>query len=452
MGNFEPAQTQVTEGKVVQGLITALYDAGDDKGLVSPIYGDGAIALYGGASPLTLALSPTVAADFSPGFTSTVHSIATALRSYPLTSHLHARTQRRYQHRAAVAMVNGPLLVIDQQGERSNQVQIGAGHDEILAVQDGSVRVVAKGLTVTCCGLGGLAPSPRGRYIAFSQEPKGQDKPPTEGLWLVSANGTGRRRLLLPPPFARLRNPDRYGDPLSIAPVAWSPDRYTLAYAVDLFTDTPINPDFAHSTGIWLTRYDKPAPRQVFKLASLATAAPSLNAACHGAILTITALSWAPDRRTVVASADCILPGVGPLQVVQAIVAVDTMTGKGRVLVMPGCDAAVAPLTGRIAYVSGSLDIHGKGRTTLWVADAQGQHGRPLVIGQGVQGQIGSPTWSPDERSIAYIMGQVANKSTTAIRVVDVATGRSRTVLAADAPGLPSGGYFVRLAWMHTPL
>ena len=375
---------------------------------------------------------------------------------YPLTSHLHARAQYHYHHRAAASTVNGPLLVIDQQGERSGQVQIGAGHDEILALQGGVIRVVAKGLTATCCGLGGLAPSPRGRYIAFSQEPNyskgsnGVDKPPTEGLWLVSTNGAVLHRLLLPPPAARLRNPVRYGEPLSIAPVAWSPDRYTLAYAVDLFTDTSITPDFARDTGIWLTRYDKRAPRQVFKLVSLATTAPSLNAACHGAIPTINALSWMPDGRTVVASADCILSGTGPLQDVQAVVAVDTMTGKGRVLIAPGRDAAVASTTGHIAYVSGSLDIHERGRTTLWVTDAQGQHGRPLVIGQDVQGWLGSPTWSPDGRAIAYITGLRANKNTTTIHVVDIATGQIRTVLAADAPGLSSGGYFVRLAWMHT--
>ncbi len=354
--------------------------------------------------------------------------------------------------RAAASTVNGPLLVVDQQGERSRQVQIGAGRDEILAVQGGAIRVVAMGLTVTCCGLGGLAPSPRGRYIAFSQEPKGQDKPPTEGLWFISADGSGLRQLLLPPPAARLHNPDRYGDSLSVAPVAWSPDGYTLAYAVDLFTDTSINPDFARDTGIWLTRYDKRAPRQVFKLVSLATAAPSLNAACHGAIPTINALAWMPDGRTVVASADCLLLGAGSLQDVQAIVAVDIRTGTGHVLVAPGRDAAVASTTGHITYVTGSLDTQGRGRTTLWVADARGQHGRPLMTGQGVQGQIGSPTWSPDGHSIAYITGQTAHKNTTIIRVVDVATGRNRTVLAPDAPGLPSGGYFVRLAWMQTPL
>jgi len=328
-----------------------------------------------------------------------------------------------FTQRLAAPAVNGPLLVVDQQGERSGMVQIGAGRDEILALQDGTIRVVATGLTATCCGFGGLAPSPRGRYIAFSQEPNGRDKPPTEGLWLVSFDGTGLRRLLFPPPAARLRNPDRYGDPLSIAPITWSPDRYTLAYAVDLFTDTSINPDFARDAGIWLTRYDQGTPRQVFKLASLATAALTLNAACHGEIPTITGLSWRPDGRTVVASANCILP-TRAYNDVHALVAVDTMTGKGQVLVTPGRDAAVALTTGHITYVTGSLDTRGRGRTTLWVADAQGQHRRPLVTGQGTQGQIGSPTWSPDSQSIAYLVGQPASNNTTDIvRVVDVATG-----------------------------
>ncbi len=355
--------------------------------------------------------------------------------------------------RAAASVLNGSLLIVDQQGDRSTQVQIGAGHDEILALQDGAIRVVAQGLTATCCGFGGLAPSPRGRYIAFSQEPKGLDKPPTEGLWLVSTNGVGLRRLLLPPPAARLRNPDRYGEPLSIAPIAWSPDRYTLAYAVDLFTDTPTNPDFAHDAGIWLTRYDQGTTRQVFKLVSIATAAPRLNALCRGTVPLIEELSWRPDGRTVVASASCIPLGPGPLVNVRAIVAVDTLTGKGEVLVTPGRDAAVAPTTGRLTYVTGSLDLHGRGRTTLWVADAQGQHARPLVTGQGLQGQIGSPTWSPDGRSIAYITGQAGfGNATTTICVVDVATGQSRTVLTPQAPGLPVGSYFVRLAWMHALL
>ncbi len=80
VGDFEPAQTEVSTGKVVQGLIAALYNAHDYKGLVSPIYGGGKTSLYDGASPLTLAISPTVAADFAPGFTGMLRSISTTLR------------------------------------------------------------------------------------------------------------------------------------------------------------------------------------------------------------------------------------------------------------------------------------------------------------------------------------------------------------------------------------
>ncbi len=80
VGGFEAAQTQATVGTVVQGLIMALSNARDDRGLVSPLYGGGATALYGGASPMMLATSPTVAADFSPAFTSTLRRITTTLR------------------------------------------------------------------------------------------------------------------------------------------------------------------------------------------------------------------------------------------------------------------------------------------------------------------------------------------------------------------------------------
>ncbi len=80
VSGFEPDQTGVTMGKVVQGLIAALYDAHDYQGLVSPVYGGGKAALYGGASPVALAASPTVTADFSPTFTGTLQSILATLR------------------------------------------------------------------------------------------------------------------------------------------------------------------------------------------------------------------------------------------------------------------------------------------------------------------------------------------------------------------------------------
>jgi len=65
------------------------------------------------------------------------------------------------------------LLLVVQRGIRSAQVQIGAGHDEIVAVADGHAQSIATGLTVPCCDLGGLAISPAGDRVVFSQEAKG---------------------------------------------------------------------------------------------------------------------------------------------------------------------------------------------------------------------------------------------------------------------------------------
>ncbi len=84
VGNFEPlpgrGQWTDTPGKAVQQLISALYGAHDYKGLVSPLYAGGKKPLYGGASPVTLATSPTIQADFTPDFTGTLQTISTTLR------------------------------------------------------------------------------------------------------------------------------------------------------------------------------------------------------------------------------------------------------------------------------------------------------------------------------------------------------------------------------------
>jgi hypothetical protein len=145
-----------------------------------------------------------------------------------------------------VGVGRNTLLVIDQQGVRSMQVQIGAGHDEIVAVHSNRVpRVLIGGLTVPCCGFGGLAPAPCGRYIAFSQEATAGVHPgrQTAGLWIVTSAGAKLHRLLFPPA------PTRLGVSLGIGPVAWSPDGYTLAYAVN-GNDVP-RP--TGGLGIWLS-------------------------------------------------------------------------------------------------------------------------------------------------------------------------------------------------------
>jgi len=202
------------------------------------------------------------------------------------------------------APINGPILVVDQRGERGSQVQIGAGHDEILAVRDGdgttprSFRVLVGGLSFPCC-FGGLAPSPRGRYVAFSQEasgPSGSGMPGrrTEGLWLTTSSGAAPSRLLLPPTGP--------GDPASIGAVSWSPDRYTLAYAMNVLSDASVMTASLANTGVWLSRYDQPHPRLVLSAARLERVLPAPAESFRGFSPVITALSWAPDGRTLAIS------------------------------------------------------------------------------------------------------------------------------------------------------
>src|SRR5581483_11838221 len=104
-------------------------------------------------------------------------------------------------------------------------VQPGPTEGQILTVQSGRVvRVLASGLPYPF--MGGLAPSPRGRYVAYGAG--------AEGLSIVTPDGAHSRRLLVPPRSA-------FHNTLGIGPVAWSPDRYTLAYVVQIYSDVAFN-------------------------------------------------------------------------------------------------------------------------------------------------------------------------------------------------------------------
>jgi hypothetical protein len=320
------------------------------------------------------------------------------------------------------AGVNGPLVVLHTPGGM-------AGSGEILEVQQGRlVRVLVRRLPSP--HIGGLAPSPRGRYLAFGEDVTvAPGTPPqTQGLWLVPSTGGSPRRLLLPPRSVE-------GNQLGIGPVAWSPDRYTLAYAVNSGGGAMNVSRPEPGLGIWLTRYDHVHPRLLVTFAQLgAVDAPPLQAP-----FVINQLSWSPDGRTLAVSTFRRLPAATqPAQPVPVILAVNTATGAVRMLVRGAQDGVFAPRGAALAYtVSGSGPAGGG---TLQMADAQGRHGHVLA-----RGPISSPAWAPDGRTLAYIDGG------TAIRTVAVATGQTRLVLTVSAPGLrPPGGQCLRLAWMHT--
>jgi Tol biopolymer transport system component len=165
------------------------------------------------------------------------------------------------------------------------------------------------------------------------------------------------------------------GNQLGIGPVAWSPDRYTLAYAVNPGGVTNVSrPEPA--LGIWRTRYDHVHPRLLAAFAQLgAIDAPPLQAP-----FVINQLSWSPDGRTLAVSTFRRLPGATQSeQPVPVILAVDTATGAVRMLVRGVQDGVFAPRGAALAYTESGSGPAGGG--TLYVADAQGRHGQVLARG-----------------------------------------------------------------------
>ena len=328
-----------------------------------------------------------------------------------------------------VAGVNGPILVLVGRGGLG---QTGPTEGEIVAVQRGQVvRVLARGLPFPFSE--GLAPSPRGRYVGYGAEVK--------GLWIATADGSSRYHLLLPPRSTQ-------GNVLGVESVAWSPDRYTLAYAVNIAADFAVNPLKDRGLGIWLTRYDRARPRLLVTPVQLGSVGMGKTGTAASETFAIAGLSWSPDGRTLAVSTFRPAPGIAqPGQAMPVVLAVDVATGKTRLLLASAHDAVFAPTAGTLAYVTGEPN---KGGMSLRVADAHGRHVRVLAT---VNGPIASPAWSPDGRTIAYITGSYMGNGGSEIRTIDVAGGTTRLVLSTVGSRqqmLPPGGQFVRLAWMHT--
>jgi len=249
---------------------------------------------------------------------------------------------------------------------------------------------------------------------------------------VVSATGGVPHRVVFPPVSTQ-------GNRLDIGAVAWSSDRYTLAYAVVPVGSGVANPQQDRPLGIWLTRYDQGRPRELITNVQLG-ADPS----------SVSHLAWEPDGRTLLVSTFVAVRGTAVRgTTVPTVLAVDARTGSLRTLVSGGQDADASPANGELVYTTSTAH-----RTTLWVADARGGH--PRALAHGSPASPVSPVWSPDGRTIAFIDGAggaSTGRHSTAIRTVDVATGRIRTLLTtnqARQPLLPAGGHFVRLAWMHT--
>jgi len=150
------------------------------------------------------------------------------------------------------------------------------GTDEIhtLSIDTGRVQAVHAGrpvrvLTTVPAPIEGLSASPRGRYIALAAG--------TRGVWLVNSDGTRLRRTAVAPKASS-------GGALAVTAVAWSPDRYTVAY---IATNSGTSRSMDRRVGIWTIRYDGGAPRQVVRGDFGEMGAP------------VTSLSWSSQGRAI---------------------------------------------------------------------------------------------------------------------------------------------------------
>jgi len=296
--------------------------------------------------------------------------------------------------------MNGPLLIA--------AVRPGARDESLLAISPGrGTRVLIPHLPLGV----GLGASPRGRYIALAEG--------RQGLWLVKSDGTGLSRRLLPPsPTQRLY-------PLVIKAVAWSPDRYTLAYVVGEDISSAKGPGqagFASDThvGVWVARYDSGSPRQVATDAQL------------GDVLSV--LSWSSDGQHI---------SIGDNGATYAIA-----VSSGRVSTLPGNGSGTfSPTDPLFAYVpqgrqSCTSDDY-KGGTAVCTIDEQGKR-RVRMVGHDVA--LGDPAfnylvWSPNGRDLAYLAYP------DAVHTLDITTGQVRVVRLGSGWRLGNG---LSLAWLRT--
>ncbi len=307
---------------------------------------------------------------------------------------------------------DGTLLVTGHAPGASGAILFAADPARTSTTPRALVRALPAGTAI--------GPSPRGRYIALAEGAR--------GLWLVNSDGTGPRRLLPAPPPAPGPTGTRYIDA-----VAWSPDRYTLAYAVGQPLGYPRYPapPRAAPDGIWLVRYDGGTPRLLVSNARLGVDG-------------VNRLSFSADGRTLAAAADQGRSADN--------LAVDASTGRSTPL--PGAvatadDVQISPAAPRLAYQAVVyIPVPGQPNTEdaedgVFVSDARGR--RQTLLVRTSSTSIQDPVWSPDGRSVAYLWGGPSSRGIVdEVHAVDVATGRVRTLVE-----MASRQQFMDLAWMH---
>jgi DNA-binding winged helix-turn-helix (wHTH) protein/Tol biopolymer transport system component len=129
--------------------------------------------------------------------------------------------------------------------------------------------------------------------------------------------------------------------------------------------------------------------------------------------------AWYPDGAHLVAA------GIGDPTIGSSLWRVSIMGGEPRKLIEDGRLPAISPDGSRVAFVRGP-----KLAEEIWIAESNGENPRQLVAGRMYS--FGGPAWSPDGRSIAFVMTSYAPEQwqvKTNIVRLDLETGRKETVL-----------------------
>jgi len=324
------------------------------------------------------------------------------------------------------------LLLVVQRGIRSAQVQIGAGHDEIVAVASGHTRLVATRLTTTCCERGGMAISPAGDRVVFSQEAEGATNA-NAGLWSVTIDGHDLHRVIEPPTR-------RQTGSLDIGAVAWSPRQNIITYAANRYSDGPVSAELEVDAGVWIGQSDGAGQRLVAPVVQNGRFAPLVTKSCPGNVTNpaITSLSWAPRSTTIIVSVSCELVTPSFLREEESVVAVDSRTGNVRMLVKNSRLGESGPKSGNLAYVTNDA-----GNERLWVAQPNGVGARTIVQSHT---HIVSFAWSPDEKTIAFLERGAHQHST--VTFVDVGTGRVSLTLTTAQLELVMPASLEHVTWV----